>query len=127
MLDTHHSKAEVLGQEMDIETNYEWDRGYPIIHEVIAIKEVAKKGQVFYDIHGLANIGPAWKRQNITDLLAEGTIRSLADEICENATVQRFEDAADRAMERFIFNRYVDPFNAPEPRHYTETLREVCA
>ena len=127
MIDTRSSKAEVLGETMDIETDYEWDGGYPIIHNVILIKQIAKNGQIFYDSQGSAHIGPAWKRLEITDFLAEGTIRSLADEICENATVQRFEDAAERAMERFIFNRHVDPFNAPEPRHYTETMREVCA
>ena len=49
MLDTRSSKAEVLGKTMDIETDYEWDGGYPIIHNVILIKQIAKKGQVFYD------------------------------------------------------------------------------
>lgn len=127
MLDTHNSSTEIFGEKIDIETDYEWDGGYPVIHSVVVIKQVAKKGQVFYDAQGNTHIGPAWKRLEITDFLAEGTIRSLAEEICENATVQRFEDAADRTMERFIFNRHVDPFNAPEPKHYTETLREVCA
>ncbi|MBK8536872.1 MAG: hypothetical protein IPL59_18290 [Candidatus Competibacteraceae bacterium] len=127
MIDTRNSKAEIFGETMDVETDYEWDGGYPIIHNVIVIKQVAKKGQVFYDIHGLAHIGPAWKRYDMTDLLSDATIRSIAEEICQNATMQRFEDATERSMERFLFNRYSDPFTAPEPKNYTETLHEVCA
>ena len=127
MIDAHSSKTILFGQEMEIETEYEWDDGYPILYKVELIRQVATKGQIFYDAQGKAHRGPAWKRLEITDFLAEGTIRSLADEICENATVQRFEDAADRAMERFIYNRYREPFGAPEPANYTETMREVCA
>ena len=127
MIDTRNSKAEIFGETMDVETDYEWCDGYPIIHNVIVIKQIAKKGQVFYDAKGSAHIGPAWKRLAITDFLADSTIRSLAEEICQNATVQKFEDATERAMERFLFNRYSDPFNAPEPAHYTETMREAYA
>ena len=127
MIDTHSSRTILFGQEMEIETEYEWDDGYPILYKVELIKQVATKGQVFYDAQGQAHIGPAFKRLEITDFLAGTTLRIIADEICEKATVQRFEDAADRAIERFIYNRYSDPFNAPEPANYTETLREVCA
>lgn len=30
MIDTRNSKAEIFGETMDVETDYEWHGGYPI-------------------------------------------------------------------------------------------------
>lgn len=118
MIETHNSTSKSLGEAIDVETDYEWDRGYPVIYAVKIIKQIAKKGQVIYDAQGKAQFGPAWKEIDVTDILSESTIRVLADEICKNSAAIAFENAADKATRRFLFNRHIDPFSVPIMAHY---------
>lgn len=127
MIETHNSTSKSLGEAVDVETDYEWDSGHPVIYAVKIIKQIAKKGQVIYDAQGKAQFGPAWKEIDVTDILSEAKIRVLADEICENAEAAVIENAAEKATARFLFNRYVDPFNTPDLAHYTETMCEALA
>ena len=71
MIETHNSTSKSLGEAVDVETDYEWDSGHPVIYAVKIIKQIAKKGQVFYDAQGKAQF-PGARPDGARQLVGQG-------------------------------------------------------
>ena len=68
MLDMYcNGEVEIGGQCYPAEVNFEWDESGPVIHSVLALREVAKKNEVWYDRDGQPHWGPKWIKLDVTD------------------------------------------------------------
>lgn len=68
MLDMYcGGEIEIGGQCYPTEVNFEWDESGPVIHSVLALREVAKKNEVWHDRDGQPHWGPKWIKLDVTD------------------------------------------------------------
>lgn len=68
MLDLYcQGTVEIGGVEYPAEAEFEWDEGGPLVHSVKALREVAKKGEVWYDRDSQPHLGPYWLKLDVTD------------------------------------------------------------
>jgi hypothetical protein len=77
-----HSTVEINGESFQAEVTFCWNpEDRPSIDEVFALKQVAKKGEVWYDENGRPHDGPHWLRLDVTPFV---DLKSYVDEIIEH-------------------------------------------
>ena len=113
MKHSHNTSIDLCGEEYVAEVEYELEQGekYPIIYGVEIVKQTCKKGGYFYTESGTFQIGPAFVRVSITDLLNWKQIGVFADEIIAmemkmhiDAMIDRAK-AKEKAIDRWVFTQ----------------------
>ena len=113
MKHSHNTNIDLCGEEYVAEVEYELEQGekYPIIYGVEIVKQTCKKGGYFYTESGTFQIGPAFVRVSITDLLNWKQIGVFADEIIAmemkmhiDAMIDRAK-AKEKAIDRWVFTQ----------------------
>ena len=113
MKHSHNTNIDLCGEEYVAEVEYELEQGekYPIIYGVQIVKQTCKKGEYFYTESGSFQIGPAFVRVSITDLLNQKQIGIFADEIIAIELMMRVDAIIDRAkakadcIDRWVFTQ----------------------
>ena len=86
MLDTYTGGTiEIAGVTHEAEAEFEWYEGKPVVYRVFAIRQTAKKGEVWYDRNAQPHWGPHWGRLDVTDWVS---IPDWVDEIAESGHAQ---------------------------------------
>lgn len=96
-----------LDEEYEIEVDYEFDEGIPTIYGVEILKQVSKKGEVWYDEKGNPHFGEYWLRRDILDLLSPQQIKGMAKEILQRENAKADERQAEIAAERYTNYREI--------------------
>jgi len=83
MMDLYCNGTITIGSiDYPAEVGYESAEGEPVIHYVYALREVAKRGEVWHDGDGNAHWGPHWSKLDVTDWTDH---RAWAEEIAAYA------------------------------------------